>query len=231
MNSRTVSRVVAVGVGLLVLGASAPAMASVDKSVSSSNLKSLSKAVGNLKHLTYEATYKSVADGVNTTVTIAQAPPKSSFSSGAGSVVSDGSKTYYCSAVGGSQQCLAATGPSPVASVEAAFSPSVVIKAFTSAELDLNHHADGIKVTETSAKFAGLPATCITVTAQGQSSKYCVTKSGLLAYAGATKGVYFELTKFTKSPPASLFTVTSGATTVTLPGGSTVTLPGGESIP
>ena len=79
-----------------------------------------------------------------------------------------------------------------------------------------------------SATFAGQSATCVSVTAQGKAGKYCVTKQGILAYAGTSSG-YFELTKFVASPPASLFQLPAGATTVTIPGGGT--LPGGASIP
>ena len=83
-------------------------------------------------------------------------------------------------------------------------------------------------MSSTSASFAGQSATCVTVTSQGKSGKYCVTKQGILAYAGSSSG-YFQLTKFTSSPPASLFQLPAGATTVTIPGGGT--LPGGAAIP
>jgi hypothetical protein len=222
VHSRLVSRVVAVGVGLLVIGASSPAFASVDKSISAKNLKSLSKSVGNSKHLTFEATYVEVADGMTTTVTIAQAPGESDFSTSGESVITNGTKTDYCSTVSATPTCFAATGANPVANLENLFSPSVAVNAFKSAELSLGAHANGIKVTAASAKIAGQAVTCVTVTAHGQGEKYCVTKQGLLAYAGETKSTYFELTKYSSSPPASLFTV---------PAASTVTLPGGGSVP
>ena len=46
--------------------------------------------------------------------------------------------------------------------------------------------------------------------------KYCVTDSGILAYA-ASAGSTFELTSFTSSPAASDFALPAGATVITVP--------------
>ena len=51
--------------------------------------------------------------------------------------------------------------------------------------------------------------------------KYCVTKQGLLSYAGSSS-FSFVLTKFTSKPSSSLFQLPAGATTVTLPGGASI---------
>jgi hypothetical protein len=222
MHSPLFTRVVAAAVGLLVIGTALPASAALDKSssVSTAKLKALSKTLNNYKHLTFEATYTSVSSSGTQTVTIAQAPPKSYFAAGQGVVITNGSTSDYCSTSGGKQSCFA-TNSNPIAGLETLFSPAAAITAINGYEQTLGAHVAGVKLSESSASYAGQAATCVTATAHGQTGKYCVTKQGLLAYAGSNKGVYFELTKYSKSPPASLFTV-SAATTITLPGGVTI---------
>jgi hypothetical protein len=56
---------------------------------------------------------------------------------------------------------------------------------------------------------------------RGKSGKYCVTKQGLLSYSG-TPSSYFQLTKYSSTPSASLFSLPAGATTATLPGGASI---------
>ncbi|HVA07115.1 MAG TPA: hypothetical protein VNG12_10280 [Acidimicrobiales bacterium] len=222
MHSPLFTRVAAAALGLLVIGTALPASAALDKSVSSAQLKALAKVMNNAKHLTYEATYTSVAGGQTTTVTVAQAPPKSYFATSGGAVISDGSKSYYCSTQGQKETCLAATGVNPIAGLQGLFSPAAAITAFNGVERSLVARVAGLKVTSSTATFAGQASACVTVSSHGQTGKYCVTNKGLLAYSGTLKGTYFQLTKYSKSPPASLFTV---------PAGSTVTLPGGVTIP
>ena len=77
----------------------------------------------------------------------------------------------------------------------------------------------GIKATASSTTIAGQPSTCVTVTVKGKGGKYCVTKQGILSYAGSSSTSYFKMTKFSSNPPGSLFRLPAGATTVTLPGG------------
>lgn len=87
----------------------------------------------------------------------------------------------------------------------------------------------GIMVSSSSATYAGQPSTCVTVSVRGKGGKYCVTRQGILSYSGSSPTSYFELTRFSSSPPSSLFTPPSGATTVTLPSG--VTVPSIPSVP
>jgi len=82
--------------------------------------------------------------------------------------------------------------------------------------------AYGIKVTTSTATFAGQPATCISATVRGKSGKYCVTNQGILAYVGSNGSSVFKMTKYSSKPPASLFSLPAGATTQTLPGGTSV---------
>jgi hypothetical protein len=230
MGNRWVLRLAALAVGLALVGSAAPAFGSIDKSsVSSSKLKALTSTINKAKHLTYEATYKSVQGGQTTTVTIAQAPPKSYFGTSGGSVINDGSKTSYCSGSGSTQQCVSTGGTNPFVGLEGLFSPSLALAAFAEAKEGLGSKALGVKVSETSATIGGQASTCVNVTVRGQGGKYCVTKQGLLSYSGSSSTAYFALTSYTKSPPSSLFALPAGATQITLPPG--VTLPGGGTIP
>jgi hypothetical protein len=222
MRNRVAPWVVAIGLGFVMVGSAGPAAASLNKSITSGSLKALANSVNKGKHLTYEATYKSVSAGQTTVVTIAQAPPKSDFSTSGGAVIDTGKSTYYCSSSGGMQTCLSASGSNPFVGLEAIFSPAAALSAFTEAKESLGSHLLGIKVTSTSAMFAGQPSTCVTVAVKGNGGKYCVTKQGLLSYSGSSSSGYFELTKFSTKPAATLFALPAGATTVTLPGGVSI---------
>jgi hypothetical protein len=223
----------AVTAGLVLAGtaitAFAPAASAHSKGLTSSQIKALTKELGGDKHLTYEATYKTVGTGSSATVTIAQSPPKSNFSSGGGAVIDTGTKTYFCSTSSGNPTCLSAGGSNPLAALEDFFSPTAALEALSEAKAGLGSKLLNIKTVSSSQTIAGQPSTCVTVNVSGHGGKYCVTKKGILSYAGETSGSYFELTKFSTSPASSLFTLPAGATVETLPTG--VTLPGGESIP
>lgn len=219
MGTRVAAGIVAASVGLVGV-ASLPASAAVDKSISSSSLKTLENNLNKAKHLTYEAVYKSVDGSQTTTVTIAQAPPKSNFTTSSGQVVNTGSKTYYCSNSSGKTTCLTTTGTSnPFSTLEDVFSPAAAEIALTEAKEGLVSRLLGIKVSGSSASFAGQSATCVTVTVHGKGGKYCVTRKGILAYSGTSSTSYFELTHYTSKPPSTLFSLPAGATTETLPGG------------
>ena len=95
----------------------------------------------------------------------------------------------------------------------------MALGALTEAKQGLGSRLLGIKVSSSSATFAGQPSTCIAVTVHGKGGRYCVTKQGILSYSGSSSLDYFQLTKFSSKPPASLFTLPAGATTGTVPGG------------
>jgi hypothetical protein len=217
MRTRVGAGVLLAVAGMVAVGV-VPASA---KGVSASNLKQIEANLAKGKHLTYEAVYKSVSSGQTQTITIAQAPPKSNFSTSTGEVVNTGSKTYYCSTEGTTQTCLNAGTDNPFVGLEDIFSSSAALGAFAEAKEGLVARALGINVTQSSASFGGQASTCVTVTVKGKGGKYCVTKQGILSYSGGS-GSYFQLTKFTTKPPASLFTLPAGATTATLPGGVSI---------
>ena len=206
----------------LALATTLPASASLDKTISSKQLKALTNSLNKGNKLTYQATYTSVQGTQTQTVTIAQSPPKSNFTAGSGSAISDGKTTYYCSTSDGKQQCLSIGGSNPLLGLEDLFSPSVAIGAFSEARQGLASRLLGIKTSVSSATFAGQPSTCVTVTVHGKAGKYCVTNHGILAYAGTSSTQNFTLTKYSSSPPASLFSLPAGATQVTLPTGVSI---------
>ena len=212
------------------------------------NIKALTNSINRAKNLTYLAQYTSVSSGQSTTVTIAQSPPKSNFSTSerqrdqqrqddllllvqsgsSGNSGNSGSGNSGNSGNSGSvarprppqaQQCLSVKGANPLLGVENIFSPAVALGALAEAKQGLVSRLLGIKVTSSSASFAGQPSTCVTVTVRGKGGKYCVTKQGILSYSGSSTS-YFKLTKYSSKPPASLFSLPAGATTQTLPGGA-----------
>jgi hypothetical protein len=217
MRTRVSAGLLVVAVGVLAVGV-VPASA---KTISSSQLKTLENNLAKGKHITYEATYKSVQGAQTQTVTIAQAPPKSNFSTSGGEVVDTGSKTFYCSTQGSAETCINAGTSNPFLGLEDIFSSSTALGAFAEAKEGLIARALGVKVTESSGSFGGQASSCVTVTVKGKGGKYCVTKQGILSYSGGASS-YFELVKFSTSPPASLFALPAGATTETLPGGVSI---------
>ncbi len=246
MRIRLVTMTVALGLGALVL---VPALPAAGGSASPPNLKGLTNSINRSKNLTYLAQYASVSNGQTTTVTIAQSPPKSNFSTSNGSVINNGKTTYYCSSNAGSSgnsgntgstsnsgnsgassttttakssiQCVSVKGANPLLGLENVFSPAVALGALGEAKQGLVSRLLGIKVSSSSATFAGQPSTCVTVTVRGRGGKYCVTKQGILSYSG-TSSDYFTLKKYSSNPPANLFSLPAGATTQTLPGGSSI---------
>ena len=173
------------------------------------------------EHATFKAVYTYTSPGSATpmSVTIEQEPPKSLFSASGGLVINNGTTTYYCSTSGATDSCFTAgTGSNPLASIATVFSPTSAITAMQTAESEVAAHLQGYNVSFSSASFAGQSSTCVTVSSQAQTGKYCVTKGGILAYSGAN-GSNFSLTSYSSSVSASDFSLPAGAQTVTIPGG------------
>ncbi len=118
---------------------------------------------------------------------------------------------------------MASKGSNPLLGLENLFSPTVALALFAEAKNSAVARALGLKVTSSTATYAGQPSTCVSVSVRGKSSKYCVTKQGILSYSGSsTSSSSFKLTKYSTKPPASLFAVPTGATISTLPGGASI---------
>jgi hypothetical protein len=231
----------AVGLALVV---ALPALPASAKGLSNSQIQQLENKLNQGKKATYSATYVS-SDG--STVTISQQGGKSNFSSADGSsVINTGKKTYYCSKNSGNSgstgstgssgnsgnsgsastttttkagglQCLTESTANPLAGLVNAFSPALLLNVLNEAKASAEARALGIHVTESTQKFAGQNATCLSATVRGQTGKYCVTSQGLLAYIGGTGGSTFKMTKYSGNPSPSLFKLPANATTVTIP--------------
>ena len=250
MRTRAATLTVALGLGAVALSPALPAAAKN----SPLNVKALTNSINHAKSLTYLAQYTSFNNGQKTTVTIAQSPPKSSFTTSSGSVINNGKTTYYCSTSSSGSgnsgntgstsnsgnsgnsgsaattttskagtNCLSVKGANPLLGLETAFGPATTLSALAEAKQGLVSRLLGIKVSSSTVTFAGQPSTCVTVTVRGHGGKYCVTNHGILSYSGSSNSSsYFELTKYSSSPPASLFSLPAGATTATLPGGGSI---------
>ena len=235
------TRAATVALASLALGACAlvPALPASAKQTPF-NTKALKNSIARSKNLTYQAQYTSISGGQSNTITIAQAPPKTLFETSSGTVVNTGKDTYYCSTGAGSGNsgngnsgnsgnsgtgtstptCVSTSMTNPLLGVMNAFSLQVVANALSTTASGLVARALGIKLTYSSAKYAGQTSSCVSISRKGQSVKYCVTQQGVLSYSGTSSTDYIQLTKFSSKAPASLFVLPSGATVETLPTGT-----------
>jgi hypothetical protein len=208
--------------------ARSPTTTSSGSSSDASQFQALSSEVQAGQHATYSATYTSkTASGTSQTITIEQKPPKSVLSTPSGSVINDGTHTYFCSTSGGKQQCVSDSlaGANPFAALANLFDPTTLLNEFHAAETAAGSHALGYSADFSNSTYAGVRARCVRYTSSStQSVKYCVTDSGILAYAESAGGT-FELSGFTAAPPASDFTLPAGATVVTIPDVSIPSVP------
>jgi len=219
--SRRLATLLAGGATLAVAGSMALAGAA-GAAGGGSGLNGLSKALKNASHATYEATYTIVNSSGNQTMAIAQSGNKSYLKAASGTVVSNGSKTYYCSNAGGSQTCVSAGTGNPLAGLTALFSPNAILSELGVYKSELTNHASGVKVTTSSATYGGQASTCVTVTSSSNKSTWCAIKSkGVLSYVSSA-GNSITLKTYTTSVPSSLFALPSGASVVTIPNGASI---------
>jgi len=192
-----------------------------------SQLNALSSSVQAGQRATFKAVYTSHSStGTSQTLTIEQMPPKSVFSFSSGSLIDTGTKSYLCTAAGGSEQCVeeSSTGPNPFAAITQIFNTTTLLNEFHAAEAAAAAHSAGYSLAFSNSTYAGLTAKCVNYTSSAQTVKYCVTDSGILAYAQAPGGT-FELTTFSSSPAASDFSLPSGVSVITLPSVPVTSLP------
>jgi hypothetical protein len=184
-----------------------------------SQIAALTASVQAAEHGTFKAVYTSSSGGTSDTVTIEQKSPKSVFASKGGSVINDGTKTYFCSVSSGPATCVTSTASTnPFAALIQLYSPAAAISVFQQAQTQIAARVSGYNVTFSSQTFAGQASTCVNINGQGNAGKYCVTKSGILAYEG-TATSNFQLTSFSSVVSDSDFSLPAGASVVTLPGG------------
>jgi hypothetical protein len=176
----------------------------------SSKISALSSAVGSGKHATFKAVYTTNQGGTALTVTIEQAPPKSYFSSSGSSIIYDGATTYNCSESGGQATCVTSSSAGALGALNGLFTPDAVVSSMQAAQAQVASHLAGVNISFSNETIAGQDSTCMTVVANGQNSRYCVTKGGILAEVSSA-GSSLKLTSFSTSVNASDFAVPAGA--------------------
>jgi hypothetical protein len=208
----------AVLLSLAVLGASmlTTGTAWASSSSTSKQLKTVIAHAQAAKNGTFKAVYLSSSNGSTQTITIEQQPPKSVFSSGTTTVINNGTTTYVCYSHG-QEVCISEkSAGNPLAGLQNLYSPNNAVSVLKAAQSQVTHNTRGYHVSFANKTFAGLASTCVTITGNGQHGKYCVTKSGILAYDGAN-GTSFQLTSYTTHVSSGDFNVPAGATVQTQP--------------
>ena len=177
---------------------------------------------------TFKLTYSETSSSSSGTLTFEQLPPRYLFSSGGSSafdVIDTDTGTYACSGTSGHAYCYSySSATDPFAGLLDVISGKSVLTTLHDVQNGLASKAAGVKASFSSQTFAGQPSRCVSGTYQGNSFKYCVTESGVLAYAGgsgSTSVGSISLTSYSTSVPASDFVLPAGATVVTLPSTST----------
>lgn len=177
-----------------------------------SELNALAATIKGGETAVYKAVYSSSGQGATGQVTIEQKPPRSLFKSGSGEAIDTGSAAYYCSTSAPVSCITEGTGAAdPLSALVQAFSPSSIATALQEAASQMSAHVQGYNAAFSSGTFAGVAADCVTVTSSGQTGKYCVTKGGVLAYAGSTTES-LQLTSYSTSVADSDFSLPPGAT-------------------
>ncbi|HEY1652840.1 MAG TPA: hypothetical protein VGG09_13225 [Acidimicrobiales bacterium] len=188
---------------------------------------------------TFEAVYTTTGSAPATVTYAAQVPKDVAFTltptGGAAEttpahLVQNASGEYACDQTSGQWSCDKIDGI-------AASSQNALIDFYTRAHwtkflsgFALAAGLAGDKVSTSTMSLNGFSMNCIDLTAPGVSGKstVCTTSQGVLGYVGvAGDSTNFEITKYSSSPPASLFQLPAGAkiTTVTVP--TTTTTPQG----
>jgi len=185
----------------------------------SKELKSLSSSLGNGEQHTFKAVYTLTAPSETETVTVEQQPPKSLYSFGtSGSIIDNGTTTYFCGGSGGQVTCIPESGGSnPLASLLDLFSPTTVRSDFQAAEAEVVAKAHGYSISFSTATIAGQASKCASVSGPSGSGKYCVTNSGILASLTNSSGQGFKLTSYSSSVSSSDFSPPPGATIESVP--------------
>ncbi len=191
-----------------------------------SGLASIVTGIKRSTGATFSATYSTAnsTTGKSQTITFAQSPPKSAVVTSSGSYYIDGSAVTVCQGSGASATCQSLPsnlGPS-VSAITNLFSPGVLTTTLQGIEVQTAAHAAGFSVHTSTATYGGVASNCATLKSPSQPGPvtYCVAKSsGILTYS-STNGTTVTLTAFTANPPASTFSVPSGATVQTLPAGT-----------
>ena len=188
-------------------------------------LQALADALTAGRDAAFKVVYAAVSTGspeATTTVTIERKPPKSLLATPEGSVISDGTSTWFCSAAPGAEgrpTCLAVNRANPLASLASVFSAQTVAGFLQAARAKVGAGTAGYSVAVSHETFAGQPSTCAKVTAPDPSASgtYCVTTGGILASINSPAGQTFEMTGYSASVPDRDFSLPAGVTPQSLP--------------
>jgi hypothetical protein len=190
-------------------------------SSTASKLTAFESNVQSAKSGTFKLSYALTSSTSNSTLTFEQLPPKYLFSIGGASatdIVDTGTGTYACSGQAGHEYCYSfSTATNPFASLLNVVTGASVLSTLHSVQSSLAAKLQGVQVSFSNQTFAGQSSQCVSGTYQGNSFKYCVTNSGVLAYAGGSGSKSFgsiSLSSYSTSPSASDFALPVGATVV-----------------
>jgi hypothetical protein len=147
-------------------------------------LAALQTKVQSLKNVTFKATYTGTdTSGKQTTVTFEQKPPKFTLSfNGEGSVIDNGTTSYFCSTSTGASSCLASgVSGNPFASILGLYNGSTLLPLLQQWNTQVAAKQAGATVTFSDQTFAGQASKCVNYSFQSQSAKWCLTDLGLAA--------------------------------------------------
>ncbi len=251
MRMRTVTLVAALGLGIVLC---APALPASAKSITTPNLKALTNEIDHAEKLTYYAQYTQVIGGRKSTVSIAQSPPRSFFSTSSGSVIVNEKTTYYCASnsvsisISGSSGTTSNSGSSGSTSnsgnsgsesskqgclTENGANPLLGMEDAFSPTVALGALAEAKEGLV--SKLLGIEVSSSSASFAGQPST-CVTVSGhgkVGKYCVTKQGIL----SYSGSSPSDYFQLTKYSSKPPAglfarpAGATTVTLPGGGSIP
>jgi hypothetical protein len=203
---------------------STPTTSSAGGSVAS-KLQALMQSTQAVKGRTLALTYtesSSTSGAGAKTLTFAQDPPKYLFEVSSAILVDTGTATYACSNTGSGADYCESSGATTTALAPLLnlITGQTVSSSLQSVRAGVLAKLAGVHASFSNASFAGQSSTCVSGSQGANTFKYCLTDSGVLAYAGGSNTTTFgslTLISYSTSPPASDFTVPKGATVVTTP--------------
>jgi hypothetical protein len=205
-------------------GTSGGATTSTSASSSGSGqLGSIISEISSAKHLTFGATYSAVTSGSASkteTFTYAQMPPKSVFEVSGIKVINTGTGTYSCASSSGTPTCISEGSGDPLADTLNFITGDTALTALTALKTGIAQKLPNFSASYSTGTYAGQSAQCVSGTESTNTYKYCITDSGVLAYAAGTSSSGFgglTLSAFSTNVASSEFSLPPGATIVTTP--------------
>jgi hypothetical protein len=193
-----------------------------NKKTTQTKLEQIASSAQSESKATFKLTYSWKESTTSGEVTLEQKPPDQAFSTGAGKVVSNGQKTYYCSTASSPVICVkyGSATSSPLGSVLRVYSSAFYVSEIKDWQNLVTAGISGYKASFSTATFAGQPSQCVSWSYKSENAKYCVTDKGILAFVGGTsssKTYTFTLTNFSTNVSTSDFSVPKGAKIVSVP--------------